>query len=220
MAGEDLELTELERLEQKYASPRPEEPKPEPGESDDGERYYEPVKKGSGRGTKALRVVLWVAAVVGGFAVAQVYWQGLEASGLHGDSSQRWFALGALALLALGVFALLASYRGRDRREGLVVPAAAVAISLAILAAVVYESRGNNDQLVGNYCSYGSRSIAQYVECVRHVTPGEVVYSNTPAADFANGKTSECGAGSGPYCGEAASRHEARQALAEHEREP
>ena len=94
-----------------------------------------------------------------------------------------------------------------------------VGITVGLLAFAVYNSRNNNDQLVGDYCSYGSRSLAQLAGCLGSVTPGEVVYSDMPAADFANGKRAIVGSGSGPFCAEAAAAQEARQVLGEMERE-
>jgi hypothetical protein len=99
------------------------------------------------------------------------------------------------------------------------VPAGLVALVLVLLGFAVYNSRDSNDRLVQDYCSYDASSLAQWIGCVRNVEPGQVVYSDTPAADFANGKREDCGVGAGPFCGEAAKDREFREALGELERE-
>jgi len=170
-------------------------------------------------GVRAVRLVLWVVAVVSAGYVGSVFWDGLEAAGYRGDSGQRWIPFAGLAAVAGAVFALLWSYRSRRSRGELIVPAGLVAIALAITAGLVYESRDNGEHLVWDYCSYGASSTAQWIGCVKHVSPGQVVYSNTPAADFANGKTDTCGAGSGPFCGEAARDREISEALEKLKRE-
>ena len=103
-------------------------------------------------GVKALRVALWIATAAAGFAVARVFWDGLE-PGVSRDavsggsrSAASWFSPGS---------ALLYLYRGRDRRETLLGPAIAVAFVIVALGVAVDASKGNNDQLVSDYCSYG-----------------------------------------------------------------
>jgi hypothetical protein len=218
--GEEDEEVSLESLERKYSSARPEA---------DAEREYEdpapwaapPADQPDSPGllTMIVRVVLWLAAIAAGFYVVGVFWDGLEAAGYGGDASQRWLPFAGLVVLAGAVFLLLRSYRTGPRREALMVPAVLVGAVLATTGFMVYNSRDNGQQVVRDYCSYGARSAAQWLGCVRAVTPGEVVYSDTPAADFANGKSGDCGADSGPFCGEAARGREYRQALGELERE-
>ncbi len=222
--GDQDEVT-LESLERKYGSQPPHEPESEPGpeQPPEGGWYADTPHEPSGTdglGVKALRVTLWIVAVVAALYVGSIFWDGLEAAGYHGDDSQRWIAFGGLAALAASILALTWSYRSGRRREDLMVTVGLVALVLAMLGFAVYNSRNSNDQLVEDYCAYGARSLAQYGGCVEHVEPGQVVYSDTPAADFANGKRDDCGPGAGPLCGEAAFGREAREALNELERSP
>lgn len=60
------------------------------------------------------------------------------------------------------------------------------------------------DHELGSYCKYGAQTKAQLDGCMSHVTTDDIAKLDTRAARFARGETSECGAGSGPYCAEAA----------------
>ena len=182
-------------------------------------RYIVDVRAGERPPTspalRVLRVVLWVAVVAAGFGVARIFWDGLEAQAYFRNDDQRWFAFGTLAIFALSIPALLASYRIRDKREGLMVLAGLIALILAALGIALYNGRHNNERLVEDYCAYGASSLAQYAGCVEHVAPGQVVYADTSAADFANGKRDDCGSGAGPFCGGAEKDREVREALRE-----
>ena len=57
----------------------------------------------------------------------------------------------------------------------------------------------DNDDLLTDYCSYGSTSLAQLKGCEGPVEPGAVRQLGTPGAEYAGGKP-ECGPGSGPFC--------------------
>jgi hypothetical protein len=65
----------------------------------------------------------------------------------------------------------------------------------------------DRDHMLGYYCRYGADSRAQLEGCMKHVNTDDIDALDTPAARFARGETSTCGAGSGPYCAEAASRN-------------
>ena len=169
--------------------------------------------------TTTIRVVLWAAAILAGIYVARVFWDGLETRGYGGNADHRWLPFAGLVILTAAVFLLLRSYRNEREREKLMVPAALVGVFLFMTGLTIYNSRDNGQQLVRDYCSYGSSSAAQWIGCVEHVGPGEIVFSDTPAADFANGVNDDCGADAGPFCGEAIKEREYRQALHELERE-
>ena len=223
---EEDEVT-LESLERKYGIARESS---EDGTDDETDPLDEPPEgwaqtvsadseEDKSFATRAMRAVLWVAAVLGALYVASVFWDGLEAAGYNGDNGARWLPLVGLVVVASAVFALLWSNRNDEGREALKPAIVLVLLVLGVTGFTVYQSRGNNDQLVRNYCSYGATSVVQWIRCVESVKPGQVIYSDTAAADFANGKAKNCGAGAGPFCGEAAKGREAREALGELEEE-
>jgi hypothetical protein len=60
------------------------------------------------------------------------------------------------------------------------------------------------DNYLTPYCSYGAKTQAELDSCLETVESEEIDALDTPAARFARGETTECGAGSGPFCAEAA----------------
>jgi hypothetical protein len=99
-----------ESLEQKYGLQPSQEPESEPGpeQPPEGGWYADTPHEPSGTdglGVKALRVALWIIAVVAALYVGSIFWDGLEAAGYHGDDSQRWIVFGGLAALAASILA-------------------------------------------------------------------------------------------------------------------
>jgi hypothetical protein len=76
------------------------------------------------------------------------------------------------------------------------------AITLGFGVFLIDDERRSADRIVSDYCSYGAVSEAQLEGCKSHVSYRYVESSNTPAAQFAKGGSSEaeCGSSSGPFC--------------------
>lgn len=153
------------------------------------------------------RGLLWVVAVVAGVFTFMIVSDGIEMQAYGGNEAARWIAFAEVAAFVLSVVGLRGLYRhGFDRYE-LLAAVGPVAMLVALFGFGLYQSRDNNDRLVWDYCAYGSVSVAQFARCVEDVTPGQVIYADTPASRFALGG-GDCGVGSGPYCDEAAKRRE------------
>lgn len=81
-------------------------------------------------------------------------------------------------------------------------------IAMGLLTALIvwsafgmYLTRNVANQMVSDYCAYGSVSKAQLEGCKDHVTAAMVKSRDTAASDFAQGdSTAECGYDSGPFC--------------------
>lgn len=153
------------------------------------------------------RGLLWVVAIVAGLFAFMVVSDGIEMRAYGGDEAARWFAFAEVAAFVLSVLGLRALYRHGFNREKLLAAVGPVALLVAMVGFSLYQSRDNNDELVWDYCAYGSVSVTQFARCVQDVTPGQVIYADTPASRFALGG-GDCGVGSGPYCDEAAKRRE------------
>jgi hypothetical protein len=102
--------------------------------------------------------------------------------------------LAVAAAIGAGIW-LLSSSRAWPMAAGILL----VAVGYGLVAGV--DAR---DHELGHYCRYGAKSQAQLDGCMSHVTTDDIDKLHTRAADFARGWTSECAAGSGPYCAEAA----------------
>lgn len=153
--------------------------------------------------------VVWLLAIVGGFALFEIALRTVVDP--IGDGS-----VGLLVAMATTVGAVVAGgyawltsdveTRGGGRRP-LFTAAITIAIVLGMLSYSLFLEARSASRLVSDYCMYGAISEAQLHECKRHVTASHVKDLDTPAAEFAEGDSSaECGAGSGPFCDDAVNR--------------
>lgn len=218
----DREEVDLDALERKYGLGKYEGAGPSDGGDppDSAEDWTPPpIPDPLGAALRFLRIPLWIIAIVAVFYVGGLLWDGIEASAYGGDLNQRWISFAAIAILAASVLALVASYRDERGRERLMPTAVLVALIVGGLGLTLYQSRDNNDELIYDYCAYGAASLSQWFECTKNTAPGEVIYGDSAAADFANGKREDCGPSAGPLCPSAAENRSLREEAAEAESE-
>jgi hypothetical protein len=155
----------------------------------------------------------WAIAIVGGIWTASLVFDGIHTSAYFGDQSQIWLNLGVVTAFTFGLIGLLYITQ-TIKREAAGVLAVVFLIIFGYAWYGEYKGRHNTDNMVYDYCAYGSRSVAQLAGCIDHVTPGQAEYAETPAGKMARGGT-DCGVGAGPFCRDVALGHEAEQALQE-----
>ena len=162
--------------------------------------YDEPAEPGNWARDLGI-FALWALAIVGGFVLLVTGHDSIIRP-LAGGPAAVWFAVAiVLVTAASAVVAWVLSRRYRSDRP----PAFRFTMTVAILGGVmswlVISDISAANQLVEDYCSYGSVSERQLATCKTHVSANHIRAIDTPASHFAFGdSTAECGAGSGPFC--------------------